>query len=61
MSLMILYLSLTVVVYILSKKLYRRTQHMLCSPLIICPIILLGILVMFQINGKKFCCDQRLC
>ena len=54
MSLMILYLSLTLVVYILSKKLYRRTQHMLCSPLIICPIVLLGILVTFQIPYDNY-------
>ena len=52
MSLMILYLSLTLVVYILSKKLYRRTQHMLCSPLIICPIVLLLVAVILLLTKE---------
>lgn len=45
---MIFYLGLTLALYFLSKRLYQRTKKMIFSPLIICPLLLISFLLLFN-------------
>lgn len=48
------YLSLTVVSYVMVKKLYLKTGKMMFSPLIVCPVLIIGILVIFHIPYDSY-------
>ncbi|WP_199884061.1 LrgB family protein [Anaerosinus massiliensis] len=51
---MIFYLILTLSIYFIAKKLYRRTNHMIFSPLLVCPIIIIGVLLVFQVPYESY-------
>lgn len=49
-----LYLGLTVAIYLLAKRLYRRTGKMIFSPLLVCPIAIIAILVAFHVPYESY-------
>lgn len=51
---MLFYLLLTLAIYLLSKKVYRTTNKMLLSPLIVCPTVILGLLVSLHIPYENY-------
>lgn len=48
------YIGLTLVIYLLSKQLYRKTHKMLFSPLLVCPGIIIGLLLLFNIPYENY-------
>lgn len=51
---MLFYLLLTLAIYLLSKKLYRRMRLMLFSPLIVCPAVILSLLIAFHVPYEQY-------
>lgn len=51
---MIIYLALTLIVYWLAKRFYKKTGRMIFSPLIVCPLILISILLVFNIPYEQY-------
>ena len=47
-------LLLTLVIYLLSQRLYRRYGHVYLSPLLICPVILISLLLVFQVSYATY-------
>ncbi|WP_425495242.1 CidB/LrgB family autolysis modulator [Paenibacillus tengchongensis] len=50
----LLFLGLTVAVYLLAKKLYVRSGKIYCSPLIITPLIMIGILLLSGTSYESY-------
>lgn len=51
---MMLGLLLTVTVYLVSKRLYRRCPHILLSPLMVCPAVLILLLTLLKIPYASY-------
>lgn len=51
---MLFYLILTLVIYFVAKKVYQRTNHMLFSPLLLCPIVIIAFLLSFHVPYESY-------
>lgn len=50
----IAYLGLTLIVYLITKKVYARSQNILLSPLLICPIVMILLLGAFHVPYESY-------
>lgn len=48
------YLSFTILLYLLAKRMYRRTGSLLCSPLLFCPVAIVAILLFFGVPYEAY-------
>lgn len=48
------YIALTLVIYMLSKRLYQKTHKMLFSPLLVCPGIIISLLLIFNVPYENY-------
>ncbi|MBP2631544.1 MAG: LrgB family protein [Firmicutes bacterium] len=51
---MLFYLALTLLIYFIAKKVYQRTNNMLFSPLLVCPVAIIGLLVAFHVPYESY-------
>ncbi|MBP2633479.1 MAG: LrgB family protein [Firmicutes bacterium] len=51
---MLFYLILTLVIYFVAKKVYQRTNYMLFSPLLLCPIVIVALLLSFHVPYESY-------
>lgn len=51
---MVFYLLLTLAIYFIAKKVYQRTNNMLFSPLLVCPVAIIALLLAFRVPYESY-------